>query len=86
MNLGNHLISGLGLRKAESYRDIFKVLEEEKIISSALSKELQNFAVFRNRIVHLYWKISPEEFKAQLSKISVLKDFAKKVAGYAKNK
>lgn len=77
LNIGNHLISGMGLRRADSYRDIFKVLEENKIIASKLSKELQVFAMFRNRIVHVYWKIEDEEFVKQLRKVKVLSDFVK---------
>ncbi len=83
MNIGNHIISGNGLRKAESYRDIFKVLAEHKIISVKMSDELQQFAVFRNRMVHLYWKISDEEFKIQFTKVKILRDFVKKVVRYS---
>ena|SRR3989338_7884280 len=79
LNIGNHLISGLGLRRADTYREIFLVLEEEKAISSKVSKEMQNFAVFRNRLVHLYWKISDEEFKSQLDKLNVFIDFVKEM-------
>lgn len=84
LNIGNNLISGLGLRRAENYRDIFQVLEENKIITSKMSKELQTFAVFRNRIVHLYWKISEEEFKQQLKKVKVLTKFVETILKYKK--
>ena len=86
LNIGNHLISGVGLRRADTYREVFKVLEEAKIIPAELSKELQQFATFRNRLVHLYWKISDEEFKAELEKISGLTNFAKKVTAYLNQK
>ena len=86
INIGNHFISGLKLPRADSYREIFHVLEEEKIISSALSQELQRFAVFRNRLVHLYWKISEKEFTEQLKKIGVLRQFVAVVTKLLKKK
>lgn len=82
LNIGNHLVSGLGLRRADTYREIFQVLEETKILTSELSKDLQQFATFRNRLVHLYWKISDEEFKAELGKMSTLTRFVKSVTQY----
>ncbi len=86
LNLGNHLVSGLGLTKAESYREVFQRLEEAKIISGKLSQELQQFAVFRNRLVHLYWKIEEVEFQQQMKKIGVLLTFVKAVIKYLKKK
>lgn len=77
LNIGNNLISGSRLRRADSYRDIFKVLEEEKVISKKMSEELHGFVVFRNRIVHVYWKIEDDEFVKQVKKVKVLSDFVK---------
>lgn len=82
LNIGNHLVSGLGLRRADTYREIFQVLEEARILTSELSKELQQFATFRNRLVHLYWKISDEEFKSELGKMSTLTRFVGSVTKY----
>ncbi|MEW5896446.1 MAG: HepT-like ribonuclease domain-containing protein [Nanoarchaeota archaeon] len=84
LNIGNHVISGLALPKADTYREIFLVLEQEKIIPKELSLELQRFAVFRNRIVHLYWKISEKEFLEQLGKIKFLREFSRTIVKYAK--
>ncbi len=86
INIGSHLISGLGLRRADTYREIFQVLEEAKIIAPELSGKLQRFATFRNRLVHLYWKISDEEFKAELGRISVLDQFVKRVIRHLQDK
>lgn len=82
LNIGNHVISGLGLERPDSYREIFKVLENRKIIAHDLSLELQQFAVFRNRLVHMYWKVEDEEFIAQLRKAAILTDFVKALLAY----
>ncbi len=86
INIGNHLVSGLKLPRADSYREIFQVLEKQNILSPALSKELQQFAVFRNRLVHLYWKISEKEFAEQLKKIGMLRDFILVVTRFLRKK
>ena len=77
INIANNIIISKGMRCAETYREIFIVLEENQIINSSLGKELQKFASFRNRLVHLYWNISPKEFNEQLKKINQLQEFAR---------
>ncbi len=52
LDIGNHIIAEKGFRRAEDYKDIFRVLEEEKIIDSGLSSKLQEMAQFRNLLVH----------------------------------
>jgi uncharacterized protein YutE (UPF0331/DUF86 family) len=56
-NIGNHIIATKGYRSPKDYADIFKVLEEEKIVPGDFSEQLQKMARFRNRLVHLYWDI-----------------------------
>jgi uncharacterized protein YutE (UPF0331/DUF86 family) len=57
LNIGNHIIASRGYRSPKDYADVFKVLEEEKIIPPEFSSELQQMAKFRNRLVHIYWDI-----------------------------
>ena len=47
LDIGNHIIAEKGFRRADDYKDIYKVLEEEKILSSELSSKLQEMAQFR---------------------------------------
>lgn len=57
LNIGNHIIGSKGFRSPKDYADIFKVLEEQKLISPEFSVQLQQMAKFRNRLVHVYWDI-----------------------------
>lgn len=59
-NIGNHIIATRGYRSPKDYADIFKVLEEEKIVPADFSEQLQKMARFRNRLVHLYWDIDAQ--------------------------
>lgn len=54
IDIGNHIISDENLRPAKSYRDVFKVLNENGIISNRVTKFLMELASFRNILVHEY--------------------------------
>ncbi len=60
IDLCNHLISMNKFRQPEGYADTFKVMEEEVIIESGFADRLEMMARFRNRLVHIYWKIDDE--------------------------
>lgn len=56
-DIGQHLISGLGLRQAEGYRDVIAVLHEEGILARDLAESLKGWMGLRNVLVHVYLKI-----------------------------
>jgi uncharacterized protein YutE (UPF0331/DUF86 family) len=56
-DIGQHLISDLGFRHAESYRDVIAVLQEEGILEDDLAKSLKGWMGLRNVLVHIYLKI-----------------------------
>jgi len=72
IDIGNHIIASLGFRRPEDYRDVFVILEENKIIPKGLSKNLQDMARFRNLLVHHYTKIDENKI------FSILKNLEKK--------
>ncbi len=41
MDIGNHIITRNGYRKPESYADIFRILQENAIISAGLLKKIE---------------------------------------------
>ena len=57
LDIGNHIISSEGLRSPEDYKDIFKVLNENKIIPDEFLDTAISMAKFKNRLVHLYWEV-----------------------------
>lgn len=57
LNIGNHIISGLNLERADTYKEIFVRLQQKGVISQEIGKQLIAFASFRNRLVHLYWRV-----------------------------
>jgi uncharacterized protein YutE (UPF0331/DUF86 family) len=80
LNIGNHIIATRGYRNPKDYADIFKVLEEEKLISADFSDSLQQMARFRNRLVHVYWDIDIEVvYEILQSRLIDFEEFAKMV-------
>ena len=61
LNIGNHLIAGLGFKRADSYAGVFTRLVEARLINPELGEILRQAARFRNRIVHLYIELTPDE-------------------------
>ncbi len=61
IDICNHLISKNGYRVPEDYADTFKILAEAGLIPKDFAEnKLVKMARFRNRLVHLYWKIDNE--------------------------
>lgn len=83
LDIGSHIISTGGHRRPKDYKDIFTILGEEKILPLEFSQKIITMAQFRNRLVHLYWKISPDEVYGILQKnLSDFETFAQHIANF----
>ena len=83
LDIGSHIIAEKGFRRAEDYKDIYSVLEEERIIDPVLSARLQEMAKFRNLIVHRYGKIDTKRIFIIMSEdIKDIKQFASTILKY----
>lgn len=54
INIGNHIISALQMRKPEEYHDIALILGENGVIPSEFAEEFVKMIRFRNILVHDY--------------------------------
>ena len=89
LNIGNRLISLLQFSKPvttpETYADIFKEMQKLGIIEYAFMQQLINMAKFRNRLVHIYWEVDPENvYQFVQENLDDFKLFEKKVVAYLK--
>ncbi len=57
IDLGTYIIKQTKLEIPKSSREVFEILEKNKIISKDLSKNLQKMVGFRNLAVHEYDKL-----------------------------
>lgn len=84
ININSHLISGLGLKRADNYREIFTRLLESRILSSEIGEKMEEFATFRNRLVHLYWKVEEAEMRSKIKEVHIAKRFGEEIYKYLK--
>jgi uncharacterized protein YutE (UPF0331/DUF86 family) len=83
IDINNHLISRNKLRAPDDYADSFAVLCEASVLENTFADELMKMARFRNRLVHLYWDVDPEELHTILQ--SRLGDFDKFLSAIGKH-
>ena len=81
LDIGQLIITGLGLRKPDRHQDIVEILWEADVISSDLASRLQGIAGFRNILVHAYLKINRILVYENLQKgVMDLEDFSREIA------
>jgi uncharacterized protein YutE (UPF0331/DUF86 family) len=65
LNIGNRLLSLYQFKHPvntpETYSDIFIEMRNLGVIENEFSEELVKMTKFRNRLVHLYWKLEPPQ-------------------------
>jgi uncharacterized protein YutE (UPF0331/DUF86 family) len=86
LNIGNHIISGLSLKRPDTYKEIFKNLKKENIISEEIEKEMIKLTGLRNRLVHLYWEVNEEEVLSACENLNIFEKFVKEVFDFLKSK
>jgi len=75
IDLGKEIIHGKKLGMPASYKEIFQILEKEKLISSQLSQELQWLTNQRNVVAHEYFDIKEKNIVAIYNRIKSVKEF-----------
>lgn len=64
LDVVHHIISDEGFREPDSYSDAFTVLTEQGVLPATSLKDYRMMAQFRNKIVHYYEKIDPDQVYA----------------------
>ncbi|NLL17978.1 MAG: DUF86 domain-containing protein [Clostridia bacterium] len=83
IDIGNHLISDMRYRKPGSNRDVFVVLQENKVIPPELGERLADMASFRNILVHDYLKLDRGiVYDIITGNLADFKSFAAQIAGH----
>lgn len=90
INAGNRLISILQVEEhfdaPRTYADVFSELEKHNIIQN-LDSSMVEMTKFRNRLVHIYWEISPEVVYSILqTNLTDIQQFLKQIALYIQEK
>ncbi|MGI9953422.1 DUF86 domain-containing protein [Moorellaceae bacterium AZ2] len=72
-DLGRHLVIKSGLGVPQDYRSIIEKLKEARILPAGFAQKISGMAGYRNRLIHEYNKVTPEELYEILE--SRLEDF-----------
>lgn len=81
IDVANHLIAKNNFRAPVDYADTFKVLNENDLLPENFTNQLQNMTRFRNRLIHLYWKVSDEMVYDLLKeRLADLKEYVKRIS------
>lgn len=76
IDLGKTLIIEKKLKKPQTYKEIFDILNKNKIISSVLTEELRDLVEFRNRLIHEYLFLDLEDiYETYQNKLTVFRNF-----------
>ena len=85
VDIANHIIAVKGFRRPTDYKDVFKILQENKIISKELYMKLEEMAKFRNLLVHRYAEIETQKiFKIIKDDVRDVKEFVNMILKYIK--
>jgi uncharacterized protein YutE (UPF0331/DUF86 family) len=57
IEIASHIVSADRLGAPTDHAHLFSLLEQSRVISSAVAESMRQMARFRNRIVHLYWDL-----------------------------
>lgn len=72
--IGTHILSRLPSNGTEKdYTQVILSLADYDVLPRDFAQKIKGMAGYRNRLVHLYWKVKPEEIFATLK--SELPDF-----------
>lgn len=86
LDICNHLAARRGGRSPEDYADCFAVLHEIGVVDEDLRQRLTRMARFRNRLVHLYWKVDHAEvYRIIREEIHDLGEYLVNVGRYLKS-
>ena len=85
LDIGNHVVASEGFRSPYDYKDIFKVLNENKIIPDNFLDTAVSMAKFRNRLVHLYWEVDSDKIFGFLqNNLGYFDEYIKYILDYIK--
>lgn len=86
-DMGRHIIAREFSEKPADYQDVLKILRQNRVISNRLFKNMENFARFRNRLVHLYWQVSEKEIHEFIkTKAVYLERFCREIITFTRTK
>jgi uncharacterized protein YutE (UPF0331/DUF86 family) len=79
IEIGEYIVSKEKLGFPSSYREVFELLEKNKIINKNELKNIKRLIFLRNLIAHEYTKISEKELKEMVNLLKNIKKFVERI-------
>lgn len=79
--LGEEIIGQRQAGLPSTYRDIFRILWEEKVIDENIRETMSHMVYYRNRLAHQYAGLNREDIDAIISNIGAIKDYIARMKG-----
>lgn len=87
IDVGNHILAGIGENQIESYADVVDRLGEKGIIPMDFSKQIRGMVGLRNILVHEYARLDLKMiYEVLQNRLSDFEDFQTYVRQYLSNK
>jgi len=82
-DLGRHLVVKSGAGMPSDYRSVIDIMKEEHILPEEFARQISGMAGYRNRLIHDYNKVTPDELHQILQgRLKDLTLFCKYVVDY----
>ncbi len=86
IDIGNHVIAGLLLKKPEDYRQIFDILAQNHIISEELLPKVRALVGLRNLLVHEYFEVDHSRlYDEARAGLADFEEFCKAIVHFLQN-
>ena len=66
IDIGHHVIADMDLGLPGDYKDVFRILARNQVISRELGEKLESMTGMRNILVHDYLQVNPHQIYAVL--------------------
>lgn len=85
LSCGSHILTRIPRARIKEYKDTARQLGEFGITSPELTKRLVKMAGYRNRMVHFYYEVGPEEiYEIVQNDLPDLEEFIREIAKFVK--
>src|SRR3989344_3167977 len=78
MDIGSEIISLKQLTVPATYKDIFRTMEKEGIISSSLSRKMRDLVGLRNILAHEYGEVNLEILYEKAKEVDFIDEYIEK--------
>jgi uncharacterized protein YutE (UPF0331/DUF86 family) len=87
LTIGTHILSRIPQNgKKKDYTQVILSLADYNVLSKDFSQKIKGMAGYRNRLVHLYWKVEPKELLTVINEnMGDLEEFIRHIEKFLKD-